>query len=115
MPSTSRQLQLGDIPPSATSPDEPQPPHNAGPSRRKRWRDALDPADQRALLHIGMRVAAARKTRRLTRAELAVAANLNAAHIGTIERGENNTTLLSLSRLAGALGVSPSELLTPIR
>ena len=90
------------------------PPPGIG-SRRGRWLASLTKDEAKALRHIGLRVRAARLRRRMSRAELAVAAGLNTAHCGTIERGENNTTLLSLMRIAAALGVSASELLHPIK
>jgi transcriptional regulator with XRE-family HTH domain len=62
-----------------------------------------------------LRIAAFRRKRRITLAELAVAADLNAAHLGTIERGENNTTLLSLVRIASALTVDVKALLEVVR
>lgn len=84
-------------------------------SRRARWLESLTKDEARKLRQIGLRIRAARARRRMTRAELAIAAGLNAAHVGTIERGENNTTLLSLSRLAAALDVEISEIVRSIR
>lgn len=84
-------------------------------SRRGLWVASLTKNEIRVLRHIGLRVRAARLSCKLTRSELAVASGLNAAHIGTIERGENNTTLLSLIRLASALKLEPEELLIRIR
>ena len=84
-------------------------------SRRAIWVASLTKDEARTLRHIGLRLRAARLRRRMTRAELAIAAGLNAAHVGTIERGGNNTTLLSLARLAEALGVQAIDLIEPIR
>lgn len=67
------------------------------------------------LRHVGLRITALRRRRRVTRAELAVAADLNAAHLGTIERGESNTTLLSLVRIAEALNADVTALLEVVR
>ncbi len=92
--------------------------HSGSPapsSRRARWLESLTKDEARTLRQIGLRVRSARLRRRMTRAELAVGAGLNAAHVGTIERGENNTTLLSLSRLAGALDIEISEIVRSIR
>ena len=84
-------------------------------SRRARRLESLTKDEARTLRQIGLRVRAARLRRRMTRAELAVAAGLNAAHVGTIEPGENNTTLLSLSRLAAELDVEIVEIVRAIR
>lgn len=98
------------------------PESNAGPapadhptSRRAVWLASLPDSEQRALRHIGIRIAALRRQRRVTRAELAVAADLNAAHLGTIERGESNATFLSLVRIAEALSADVTALLEPVK
>lgn len=85
------------------------------PSRRAAWLKTIPAIEQRALRHVGLRITALRRQRRLTRAELAVAADLNAAHLGTIERGESNTTLLSLVRIAEALETDVTTLLRVVR
>jgi len=85
------------------------------PSRRALWFETLPPNEQRTLRHLGLRIKALRRQRRVTRAELAVAADLNAAHLGTIERGESNTTLLSLVRIAEALDANVTALLEVVR
>ncbi|MES3034961.1 MAG: helix-turn-helix domain-containing protein [Gemmatimonadota bacterium] len=88
----------------------------AGPnSRRGVWLAALPDSEQRALRHVGLRITALRRQRRVTRAELALAADLNAAHLGTIERGESNATFLSLVRIAVALDADVSALIEPVR
>lgn len=43
--------------------------------------------------------------------ELAGRARIHRTYIGGIERGERNPTLMTIYRLARALGVSPSQLL----
>ena len=42
---------------------------------------------------------------------LADAAGIDRSHMGKIERGERNVTLLNVSRIAKAIGCKPSELL----
>jgi transcriptional regulator with XRE-family HTH domain len=37
------------------------------------------------------------------------------AHVGPVERGERNISLLDVERLANALGIGPWELLRPRR
>lgn len=44
-----------------------------------------------------------------------MAADLNAAHLGTIERGESNTTLLSLVRITSALNEDVAALLKVVQ
>lgn len=47
----------------------------------------------------------------MTQEALADAAGVDRAHMGKIERGERNVTLLNLARIAGALQLRPSEML----
>ena len=42
---------------------------------------------------------------------LADAAGIDRSHMGKIERGERNVTLLNLTRIAKAIGCKPSDLL----
>ncbi len=51
----------------------------------------------------------------LTQEELARRAALSARYIGRIESGAASPSVTVLGRLAGALGVEPSELLQPPR
>ena len=53
----------------------------------------------------GNRLREIRQEQLLTQEELAHMAGLNRTYIGDIERGEKNITLVSMSRLAKALGV----------
>jgi len=63
------------------------------------------------LLALGEAMRRLRKERGLSQEALADAAGIERAHMGKIERGERNLTLLNLSRVAGALHTSPSDLL----
>lgn len=63
------------------------------------------------IAEFGKRVRSARKRSGLTQEQLADRAGLHRTFIGSIERGERNISLLNLWRLAGALGVSPCELI----
>lgn len=47
----------------------------------------------------------------LSQEALADAAGIDRSHMGKIERGERNVTLLNLVRIAAALGAKPSQLL----
>lgn len=63
------------------------------------------------LKRLGEAVRAARKERGLSQEALADAAGIDRSHMGKIERGERNVTLLNVLRIAGALNGSASELL----
>lgn len=62
--------------------------------------------------YVGARVREARLRRGLTQEELAFEARIDLTYVGGIERGRRNPSLLVLVRLAAALAVEPSELLT---
>ena len=68
-----------------------------------------------ALRKLGERIRELRKERRFSQEELADVAGLHRTYIGGVERGERNVGFLNLVRIASALGVSPSELLTGLR
>ena len=53
-----------------------------------------------------------RKAKHISQEELADVCELHRTYIGSVERGERNVTLSTLEVLAGALGVSVTELLT---
>jgi transcriptional regulator with XRE-family HTH domain len=63
------------------------------------------------LKRLGAAVRAARKERALSQEALADAAGIDRSHMGKIERGERNVTLLNLTRIAKAMGCNPSDLL----
>lgn len=63
------------------------------------------------LVRLGQAIRARRKALGLTQEALADAAGVDRAHMGKIERGERNVTLLNISRIAGALQLRPSEML----
>lgn len=63
------------------------------------------------LIKLGEAVRAARKARGLSQETLADAAGIDRSHMGKIERGERNVTLLNIVRVATALNAKPSELL----
>lgn len=65
----------------------------------------------RSLVRLGEAVRAARKGRGMSQETLADAAGIDRSHMGKIERGERNVTLLNLARIAKAIGCKPSDLL----
>lgn len=60
---------------------------------------------------LGQNVRYCRKVKGLTIEQLALAAEIGHAHLGKIERGVCNPTLLTMDRLAQALGITPAALL----
>lgn len=63
------------------------------------------------LRRLGEVIRAARKARGLSQEALADAAGIDRSHMGKIERGERNITLLNLLKIAAALDGSASGLL----
>lgn len=63
------------------------------------------------LVAFGQAVRACRKEANLSQEALADLAEIDRSHMGKIERGERNVTLLNIARIARALGLEPSDLL----
>ncbi len=70
---------------------------------------ATDP--ERALPRLGAAIRAMRSERELSQEALADRAGIDRSHMGKIERGERNVTILNVLKLADALGTSAAELL----
>lgn len=69
--------------------------------------------DDRGILSaLGAAIVEIRKAKELSQEGLAQAAGIERAHMGKLERGKRNVTLLSLTKIADALGVPPSHLLS---
>ena len=68
--------------------------------------------DGRLLKPLGVVIRASRTERGLSQEALADAAGIDRSHMGKIERGERNVTLLNLYRIADALQSKPSVLLS---
>jgi XRE family aerobic/anaerobic benzoate catabolism transcriptional regulator len=64
------------------------------------------------LVQLGERVRALRSRRGMTRRELAVAAGVSERHLGSLELGVGNASVLILLQVAHALKCSPSDLLS---
>lgn len=56
-----------------------------------------------------------RQAKGLSQEGFADKCGLHRTYVGSVERGESNVTLSTLEALAGALGVSVADLLTPRR
>ena len=63
------------------------------------------------LKRLGEAVRRTRELLGLSQEALADAAGIDRSHLGKIERGERNVTLLNVARIAKALGCKPSDLL----
>lgn len=63
------------------------------------------------LIRLGAAVRSRRKALGLSQEALADAAGIDRSHMGKIERGERNVTMLNLCRVASALSALPSDLL----
>lgn len=63
------------------------------------------------LLRLGQAIRAERKAAKLSQEALADAAGIDRSHMGKIERGERNVSLLNVIRIARALDRKPSNLL----
>lgn len=64
-----------------------------------------------SLAQLGTAVRKRRKQVGLSQEALADAAGIDRSHMGKIERGERNVTLLNIVRIADALATKPSELM----
>ena len=60
---------------------------------------------------LGAAIRARRKVMDLSQEALADQAGIDRSHMGKIERGERNVTLLNVAKLAHALSCKPSDLL----
>lgn len=60
---------------------------------------------------LGQRIRLLRTKKGLTRAQLATSCRLWTGHVGKIERGDHNITLITLMRIASRLGISAKALL----
>lgn len=65
----------------------------------------------RQLIAIGAAIRARRQLRGISQEALAYAAEIDRSHMGKIERGERNVSLLNLIRICAALRTRPSEVL----
>ena len=72
--------------------------------------------DQAGMLRqLGEAIRAIRKDRGLSQEALADAAGIDRSHMGKIERGERNVSVLNVARVADALNVSVAALMASAR
>ena len=67
--------------------------------------------DSGMLPSVGQTIRDHRKPLGISQEALAGLSGIDRGHMGVIERGERNITLLNLKRIADALGCKPSDLL----
>ena len=72
------------------------------PSRRRQ--------DQ-ALVALGEAIRRIRVSKGISQEKLALLAEVDRSYLGRVERGDNNVTVLTLRKLAKALGVSVAKLM----
>lgn len=68
-----------------------------------------------SLVALGEAIRRIRKIQGISQEELALLAQIDRSYVGRIERGDNNAAVLTLIRLATALGVSAAQLLDEAR
>jgi transcriptional regulator with XRE-family HTH domain len=68
--------------------------------------------NDKCLESLGATIRAERKAMGLSQEAFADAAEIDRSHMGKIERGERNVTLLNLIRIAKALNQTPSKILS---
>ena len=70
----------------------------------------MDPADPRILF--GRHLAEIRRSKKWSQEKLALESGLARSYLGGVERGQRNIALVNICKLAQALGISPSILMT---
>ena len=73
-------------------------------------RPARSARENECLSAIGQTIRMLRKARNTSQELLAHQANIDRSHMGKIERGERNVTVLNILRIADALGIDPSDI-----
>lgn len=63
-----------------------------------------------SLIALGDAIRLARSERKISQEALADAAGIDRSHMGKIERGERNVTILNVKRVATALGLTVAAL-----
>ena len=65
----------------------------------------------RALVALGTAIREVRLAKGISQERLALLADVDRSYVGRVERGDNNVAVLTLARLASALGVSIARLM----
>lgn len=64
------------------------------------------------LVALGSAIRRARQERDLSQEQLALSAEVDVSYLGRVERGDNAAALLTLKRIADALGISMAALMS---
>ena len=82
---------------------------------RRNWkrvaRQSIKTDNDGRLLKLGVAIRAARLERKLSQEALADAAGIDRSHMGKIERGERNVSVLNVARVATALNLTLASLM----
>lgn len=68
-------------------------------------------ADKDYLFNVGRNIAKARKRNKLTQVDVCVELKMDKPYLSSIENGRQNPTLLTLKKLADAIGVEVEDFL----
>ncbi len=71
--------------------------------------------DKDILKRLGQQIRDLRLERSISQEELAAIAGVHRTYIGMVERGEKNTTVLTLARLSEALEINLTEIIKVIQ
>ncbi|EDT05714.1 transcriptional regulator, XRE family [Burkholderia ambifaria IOP40-10] len=64
------------------------------------------------LVALGHAIRRIRKERDMSQEQLALSAEVDMSYLGRVERGDNNVAVLRLKRIADALGMTMTELMS---
>lgn len=64
------------------------------------------------LVALGQAIRRMRKERDMSQEQLALSAEVDMSYLGRVERGDNNVAVLRLKRIADALGMTMTELMS---
>lgn len=73
--------------------------------------DRAQPDDSHVLTAVGAAIRSLRKEQGLSQEELSHRSSIDRSHMGRIERGERNLSMLNLVRISRGIGCRPSEIL----
>lgn len=73
--------------------------------------DRVQPDDSHVLVALGSAIRSLRKARGLSQEELSHRSSMDRSHMGRIERGERNLSMVNLVRISRGIGCTPSEIL----
>lgn len=64
-----------------------------------------------SLIALGQAIRRMRQTKGISQEKLALLAEVDRSYMGRVERGDNNVAVLTLERIAAAMGVTLAELM----